>query len=512
MQNQNLHAKQRLLNNRLRGMARLCPLFDYIVLMHFHALSKSIFDAIMLASTIILSPKIWLKPILCAALYGLAFTSLSAPFWSSAHAIEEYTAHGGPVKHLDLSADGALMVSASFDYSAVLWSLPEYAEVASLIGHDAAVNIARFSSDGNWLVTGGDDNQVLIWPLNTLLASPDEVEPIKLTGHKGKIVGLNFSKDNKFLISSSWDGTAIIWELALAAAGDDGFVMRLDGHEGPVNSASFSDDGKFVYTAGYDGHIRYWRLADRTFLRSIIRNGWGVNVMHVDEGAKLIAYGTTDGAMVIYDMETDSELVRMGDERVPVLSVAISQDNAQIGFGNAKGMVKIINLADMSLLRDFKAANGPIWSLLLMPQSGDMVVASLDDFISKWQIQDFPPEILNSPGPSRRFHPTEDISNGERQFARKCSVCHTLEADGRRRAGPTLFGLFGRKAGSLPDYPYSQALLDSDIIWSADEVARLFTDGPDIVTPGTKMPIQRMKNKQDRDDLIAFLEQVTQKE
>ena len=350
---------------------------------------------------------------------------------------------------------------------------------------------------------------MLLWLVADVLANPEDVEAVKLTAHKGKIVGLNFSSDSKFLISSSWDGTAMVWDMARAAEGEASPV-RLDGHEGPVNAAAFSEDGKFVYTAGYDGHIRYWRLSDKTFLRSIIRNGWGVNVMYVDETDGLIAYGTTDGAMVIHDLGTDKELVRMGDERVPVLSVAISPDKSQIGFGDAKGMVKIIDMASMSLLRDFKAANGPIWSLLLMPQAGDMVVASLDDHISKWQIQDFPPEILDSPGPARRFHPTAEISNGERQFARKCSVCHTLEADGRRRAGPTLFGVFGRRAGSLPDYPYSQALLDSDIIWSAETVARLFTDGPDVVTPGTKMPIQRMKNKQDRDDLIAYLLEVTQ--
>ncbi|MGB2284189.1 MAG: c-type cytochrome [Candidatus Puniceispirillaceae bacterium] len=443
--------------------------------------------------------------IICCLFAVCGLTGIS----SDVHAIEEYTAHGGPVKHLDLSPDGRLMVSASFDYSAVMWSLPEFDEAATLIGHDAAVNIARFSPDGRWLVTGGDDNQVLLWLVADVLANPEDVEAVKLTAHKGKIVGLNFSSDSKFLISSSWDGTAMVWDMARAAEGEASPV-RLDGHEGPVNAAAFSEDGKFVYTAGYDGHIRYWRLSDKTFLRSIIRNGWGVNVMYVDETDGLIAYGTTDGAMVIHDLGTDKELVRMGDERVPVLSVAISPDKSQIGFGNAKGMVKIIDMASMSLLRDFKAANGPIWSLLLMPQAGDMVVASLDDHISKWQIQDFPPEILDSPGPARRFHPTAEISNGERQFARKCSVCHTLEADGRRRAGPTLFGVFGRRAGSLPDYPYSQALLDSDIIWSAESVARLFTDGPDVVTPGTKMPIQRMKNKQDRDDLIAYLLEVTQ--
>ena len=75
------------------------------------------------------------------------------------------------MKHLDLSPDGRLMVSASFDYSAVMWSLPEFDEAATLIGHDAAVNIARFSPDGRWLVTGGDDNQVLLWLVADVLAN-----------------------------------------------------------------------------------------------------------------------------------------------------------------------------------------------------------------------------------------------------------------------------------------------------------------------------------------------------
>ena len=101
------------------------------------------------------------------------------------------------------------------------------------------------------------------------------------------------------------------------------------------------------------------------------------------------------------------------------------------------------------------------------------------------------------------------MSNGELQFARKCSVCHTLNADGKRRAGPTLFEVFGRRAGTLEGYPYSNALLNSDIVWDAESIGRLFSDGPDVVLPGTKMPIQRMKNRQDREDLISYLEQMT---
>ena len=144
-----------------------------------------------------------------------------------------------------------------------------------------------------------------------------------------------------------------------------------------------------------------------------------------------------------------------------------------------------------------------------MPGAEHIIVAGLDDFITRWPIFEFPPEFLEKPGPARRFHPTKNIGNGERQFARKCSVCHTLKLDGKRRAGPTLFGVFGRQAGTLEGYTYSDALLQSTIVWDANSIDRLFKDGPDVVTPGTKMPVQRMKNAEDRRDLVSFLQSAT---
>ena len=109
----------------------------------------------------------------------------------------------------------------------------------------------------------------------------------------------------------------------------------------------------------------------------------------------------------------------------------------------------------------------------------------------------------------RRFQLSADMSSGERHFQRKCSVCHTLVKDGRNRAGPTLFGIFGRKAGTLPCYPYSEGLRKSAIVWNEETIAKLFDHGPDVVTPGTKMPIQRLKNPAERDALIAFLKSAT---
>jgi cytochrome c len=169
----------------------------------------------------------------------------------------------------------------------------------------------------------------------------------------------------------------------------------------------------------------------------------------------------------------------------------------------------ILHTNSWSLVRDFNAVNGPIWDNILFPKDSSLIVAGLDDFLTRWEIFDFPPEILERPGPARRFNPLKEASNGEKQFARKCSVCHTLIANGKKRAGPTLYKIFGRKAGTLNGYKYSKALLKSDIIWDEHSINELFDKGPDKVTPGTKMPIQKMKRYEDRKDLIMFLKEST---
>lgn len=101
-----------------------------------------------------------------------------------------------------------------------------------------------------------------------------------------------------------------------------------------------------------------------------------------------------------------------------------------------------------------------------------------------------------------------DPASGQRLF-RACAMCHTLTPDGGNRAGPTLWHLFGRKAGSVAGYHYSTALRESGIVWTEEAVARLFEIGPDTLTPGSKMPMQRIDDPQKRADLIAYLRQAT---
>lgn len=73
----------------------------------------------------------------------------------------------------------------------------------------------------------------------------------------------------------------------------------------------------------------------------------------------------------------------------------------------------------------------------------------------------------------------------ERAFA-LCAGCHTVHAGGIHRYGPNLHGVFGRKAGSVPDYGYSDAMRRADIVWSEDTLDQ-FLRAPTAMVPGTRM-------------------------
>jgi cytochrome c len=168
----------------------------------------------------------------------------------------------------------------------------------------------------------------------------------------------------------------------------------------------------------------------------------------------------------------------------------------------------VVSTKDWSTIRDFRAVpRGPIWALAFTGDGQRVLSGGLDDHVSIWPIADAV-SVAASDAP-HRFHASKGLSNGARQFARKCSICHTLTPDGARRAGPSLYALFGRRAGALPGYDYSDALDGADITWSAETIDRLFDLGPDHYTPGSKMPMQRITRSEDRADLIAYLREAT---
>jgi cytochrome c len=94
-----------------------------------------------------------------------------------------------------------------------------------------------------------------------------------------------------------------------------------------------------------------------------------------------------------------------------------------------------------------------------------------------------------------------DAAAGEKVFAH-CAPCHSIKP-GENKVGPSLAGVFGRKAGTEPGFSYSAALKGQDITWN-EASGNEWLQGPGKFVKGTKM-IYSVPDEKDRQDVIAYL-------
>jgi len=99
-----------------------------------------------------------------------------------------------------------------------------------------------------------------------------------------------------------------------------------------------------------------------------------------------------------------------------------------------------------------------------------------------------------------------DVARGEQRF-KECAACHSV-AQGTNNVGPSLAGIFGRPAGSLPDFRYSAAMRKSGITWTPD-VLDEFIANPQKRVPANRMPYSGLPDASARADLIEYLEKAT---
>jgi cytochrome c len=99
----------------------------------------------------------------------------------------------------------------------------------------------------------------------------------------------------------------------------------------------------------------------------------------------------------------------------------------------------------------------------------------------------------------------QDAAAGEKVFA-QCRACHQIGEGAKNSVGPVLNGLFGRPAGSVEGYNYSEANKKSGLTWD-EATFREYIKDPKAKVPGTKMVYAGLKDEKRIDDLVAYLKQ-----
>ncbi|KAK6525825.1 hypothetical protein TWF281_010868 [Arthrobotrys megalospora] len=288
--------------------------------------------------------------------------------------------HAGWVVAVAFSADGVL-ASASHDNTVKVWDPAAGVLLRTLEGHTDTVRAVAFSTDGV-LASASTDKTIKIWdPASGVLLRT-------LEGHASGVCAVAFSPDN-LLASASADKTIKLWDVASGA-----LRQTLEGHLGKVNAVAFSTDGMLA-SAG-DRTVRTWNVASGTLTQILEGHTNEVGAVAFSIDGKVVASGSNDGTVRIWDVATKGILGATKTPWAPpqtlethagsVCVVKFSRDGEVLASGSSDGAVQIWNVATRAPIHILKGHMYQVGGLAFSIDGEVLASGSLDSTIKIWHI------------------------------------------------------------------------------------------------------------------------------
>jgi WD40 repeat protein/serine/threonine protein kinase len=261
-----------------------------------------------------------------------------AQLWNmeSRRSVVRLSPHGA-VASADISPDGRLAATGSWDRSVKLWDTASGRAIRKLEGgHRGFINSVEFSPDGRELLTASDDATARIW--NVESGQPGE---ITFSGHTGRVMCAAYSRDGARVLTAGSDKTARIWDRATGQP----LYPPLVGHEWAVLCGQFSPDGARVITGSEDNAARIWDLAGG---RQIVLAGHTAAITSVafsPDGTRALT-GSRDNSAKLWDAATGKEILSLPGHTQEVTSVSFSPDGRSVLTSSRDGLAIIWLAAD----------------------------------------------------------------------------------------------------------------------------------------------------------------------
>jgi WD40 repeat protein len=237
--------------------------------------------------------------------------------------------HSNRVHSVRFSPDGIHLVSACNDHTAYIWNVETHELERRLTGHKREVLFATYSHDGKLIATASVDGTARIWDAAT---GDMRGEPFEHRG--GWVYHVAFSSQGDKLVTAGEDRHVKVW----AIDSHDRVDLRFDAL---VHSAEFSPDGKFLATACYDGAVSLW-CADNPDLDPL----WGSPVLKLTDWANGIAFSPDSRCLLTFCRDGSIRIWDLAGMQPPPLTMRSSYtvDGARL-VAYTNGVLKVFDTA-----------------------------------------------------------------------------------------------------------------------------------------------------------------------
>jgi len=370
---------------------------------------------------------------------GLVLASAGAGdiyLWSleSERLLAHWVGHYDLIGALAFSPDGRLLASGSADCSVKLWQITPSATTAisneppphtCLEGHTAPIYTLAFSPDGNSLATGGFDENVGLWDVQTRQCQ------IILHLHKNWVRAVAFSPNGKTLVSGGNDHMIGLWRITpneyasvtgqlaytlighanfassvafsplgttLASSHVDGLVRLwnihnseleyiLHGHTGAVHAVAFSPTGQQLASVGDDGFVGLWQMPNGQ-ITHILPGYAGVLriVAFSPDGETVVVAGNRPYAQ-LWHTQTGQLQHTLRDPLDQVWSAAFSPDGQTLALGTHTQGILLWDVASGAWLGDLQTPQNAVLGLAFHPGGILLAAGSADGCLRLWDIR-----------------------------------------------------------------------------------------------------------------------------
>lgn len=163
--------------------------------------------------------------------------------------------HTSKVTKVRLTGDEMHIISASKDRALLVWDLKLEKRVSAHIQRMGGINSFDVVRGSNVVVTTGQDQKITFWDLS----QPNPLRSFNTSQKQqtvqDEVMDLNISHDGKYFVTGGTEEVVKVWDLQSGQ-----IIGKGQGHSGPINSVAFSYDDRQIVSGGRDGNIFLWNV------------------------------------------------------------------------------------------------------------------------------------------------------------------------------------------------------------------------------------------------------------